>query len=245
MKKITKLRNIIVFSSLCAIVTGCASTKVVSESSEVNKLIDERSLISVSVYSSKNTELSTAICNNAETYLAQNKYCVTKDNADLVLKLDVEESVYDEAGEYVILDGTLSNVLTTYDNSIVLARMPECSARSKRTLGDVVARRELTKKLSNQLQEWMEQEISPDILEIESRNITIFRNFGLRKNDAAYIREFISKVEKIKGVYAVTLIKHDVSQRNFVVNIILSTTEIPEGISNRIMATYPELKLKY
>ncbi|MBO7224099.1 MAG: hypothetical protein J6V70_08210 [Kiritimatiellae bacterium] len=255
MKKITKLTHIIVFSSMCAIVTGCASTKITQEpikiagvnqpNSVVNQIKDERSMVKVSVSTVTDSELATIVCNNAETYLSENNYSVTKGDADLYLKLDIDESVYDQAGEYVILDGTLSNVLTTSNKSEILARMPEASVRSNRTLGDKAARKEIARKLSDELNAWMGKEISPEVLGIEARSVSIYMRNSNESKDSIYISNFIEKVAKLDGVIDVTLIKHDTIKRNFVINIVLRASKFPEGITNKIMVTYPELKLNF
>lgn len=255
MKKLTKLTNAVVFCSFCLLATGCASTKILPPQAPdsgndepkdmVNQIIDERSLVKIAVSSANDSELASIICDNAESYLAQNNYAVTKGEADLYLKLKVEESVYDQAGEYVILDGSLSNVLTTNDKSEILARMPELSVRSDRTLGDKAARKEIAKKLSSKLDTWMEKEISPECLGIESRNVSIFLRSRRESKDTNYVTDFINKVEKLDGVLDVTLIKHDINTRNFVINVVFKESEFPTGITNKIMVECPELNLKY
>lgn len=250
MKKYTKVSHMAVFCSLCIAMTGCTSVQVSKDIPPIGlpsvRVIDEKSVVTVSVSTSDKSDLATKIKNNAEAYLADNNYNVTTGNAaDLFLKFSVDESIYDKIGEYVILNASMEGTLTGVDPSYIIARMPEVSARTERTLGEAAAQKELVKKLSKEYNKWIDKVVSPQYLSIESYNFSFFIAKGRESNDAKYISEVISKINEMDGVVTAILLSQNVSDRKFVVNVVYYSSDFPAGFINKLMTTYPELNLKY
>lgn len=251
MKKNTKISQMAVLCSLCIAMTGCASVKVSKDpvspiGSPSANVIDERSAVTVSVTTSDKSDLATKIKNNAEAYLADNNYTVTTgDVADLFLKFSVDESIYDKIGEYVILDASMEGSLTGVNPSYIIARMPEVSARTERTLGEAAAQKELVKTLTKEYNKWIDKVVSPQYLSIESYNYSFCITKGSEGNDAKYISEVLSKINEMDGVVTAILSSQNVAERKFVVNVVYYSSEYPAGFINELMLTYPELNLKY
>jgi hypothetical protein len=168
--------------------------------------------------------------------------------ADVLLELSVNQTVFDQSGEFILLDGEVDGTIKRLYDGQLLAH-DRLTARGKRELGMDKAVASLGEVLVPKIDNWVDNAIKPGRIPMAASIINVKRartiDFtpGSRLN-AEYAEKFVNHVSALPGVMKCELVGEVPDERLLKFRVIYLKDFVPAGLLNKILATKNDLQLK-
>jgi hypothetical protein len=188
--------------------------------------------------------LADALGQRLTGYLTAQGMTLTPQAPDVIVTLAPVESIFDESGEYFLLEGRATgSVLSAADGKQLSSQA--FSVRGKRALGRDAARLALVDAFLPELQAWVTRAATPGSIPLAACEVRIGRPFfSWSANDPRYIQTFVKKIGAMPGVRRCELLTQNTDSRVCTFRIVYMKETYPEGILNAIIIANPDLKLK-
>jgi len=229
---------------------GCASTRIVGpdEPAQARVATQELQALNLRVVSSGEDDagklVAARVAQDVQSRLLALGYGSAGEDADVLVALKGEATIFDRSGNYYRHDGVLDAEVTLPRERRALGTQ-RFSERGERKLGETESLRQLADQLSGPVAEWTGTMTGPLTRELLVSEITLQRpRVGSRRAaDAEYAVLFTRRVGALPGVIACELTSQDYAARRMTFRVVHYRRDFPEGLLNRLI-TIPELDLR-
>jgi len=241
---------------LCAFLAqGCRSVVAIKEAgsqpsstimgSPASKEIVQELNLKINSHSATDNsakKLTDMLVQKISSILLADGYKIEEKNADLLVDINANVSIFDKSGNYYRHDGEV-DAKATISHTRKTVGEQHFTAKNERQLGEEKSLEQLAKELAKPVAEWVSSLAGQLGREIAANNIEIRRPVIYGKiSQAEYANMFVKKVGGIDGVVSCELVSHDYEQREMVFRVVYYRKKFPAGIMNKIL-TMDELGL--
>lgn len=168
--------------------------------------------------------------------------------ADLLLDLTVRQSLFDQSGEFILLEGGVDGTLKRLYDGKLLAH-DRIEAKGKRELGADKAVASLAEALAPKLDAWIKNACAPERIPMAACVIDVRRSWMTTftpgsKLNAEYAERFVKAVSGMPGVLRCELVGEEPNERLMRFRILYLKDQYPQGLLNAILVANENLRLK-